>query len=123
MPAKAVLNFVLGLRDPSLASQLLQKTSWHCPGLVGAGLPAKAVLNFVLGWRDPSLASQLLQGALELLQFLRDDGHGLGDLLWSVQARDEEAHAGGFFRDGRVQDRLGVDSAFGQGAGQLRGLE
>jgi hypothetical protein len=159
LPAKAVWNFVLGWRDPSLASQLLQKIvalhgtcrsrlageggfefcvglegpfagkpaptkkSWHCTGLVGAGLPAKVVLNFVLGWRDPSLASQLLQGALELLQFLRDDGHGLGDLLWGVQARDEEAHAGGFFRDGRVQDRLGVDSAFGQGAGQLRGLE
>ncbi|MNU07748.1 hypothetical protein D3C72_2534860 [compost metagenome] len=64
----------------------------------------------------------MAEAALELLQLLRNDGHGFGDLFGGVQARDEETHARGFFRDGRVQDRLRVDPAFGQGTGQLRGF-
>jgi hypothetical protein len=84
LPAKAVWNFVLGLRDPSLASQLLQKKSWHCPGLVGAGLPAKAVWNFVLGWRDPSLASQLLQKIVALHRICRSRLAGEGGFEFCV---------------------------------------
>ncbi|CAI8736448.1 hypothetical protein EMIT0P218_130115 [Pseudomonas sp. IT-P218] len=52
LPAKAVLNFVLGLRDPSLASQLLQKiVALH--GTCRSRLAGEGGLEFCVGLEGP----------------------------------------------------------------------
>ncbi|MEB2519819.1 hypothetical protein SOP85_31060, partial [Pseudomonas sp. YuFO20] len=53
MPAKAVLNFVLGWRDSSLASQLLQKKIVALHRICRSRLAGEGGLEFCVGLEGP----------------------------------------------------------------------
>ena len=100
------------------------KICGHHRSLVGASLlamRASATPHSLQRWQASShrvcgqpqiRAHRVHQVSADLRQFLGDDGHGLADLLFGVFAGDEEAHPGDVFRDGGIEDWLGVDAAF-----------